>query len=285
MILRGPGSRAREGFYPDADRRVYDAIAQEGEKILPFYRALIIWKDLYAVHGGFVNWTAEGLGIVSFTNEMWEDRQYFADGTGAAPDEDSGPGSDTKKRLLFDDRLLFGETFVDWHPVQHPLYGEVELGGFRKMTNRVPPAFMIEEMLHRNAAFCIFHASQLPRPVIAPPVVTAGPDGTRIITVEFRNEHWIPTRTALAADKDVGRPDLVTIEGEDLRVLAGGPGADRFDLTQFDAVEHEPARLQLNGGIPGHGTVRLRWIVKGSGAFRVRLDSEKGGALAVTGTL
>jgi hypothetical protein len=161
----------------------------------------------------------------------------------------------------------------------------VELGGFRKMTNRVPPAFMIEEMLHRNAAFCIFHASQLPLLAAAPPVVEAGPDDTRIVTVEFRNEHWIPTRTALAAEKGVGRPDLVTIEGEDLQVLAGGSGADRFDLTRFEAVEHEPARLQLEEGIPGHGTVRLRWIVRGSGAFRVRLDSEKAGALAVTGTL
>src|SRR6185369_2788099 len=104
-------------------------------------------------------------------------------------------------------------TFVDWHKVQHPVYGEVEVGGFRKMTRRVPPAFMIEEMLHRNAAFCVFHASQLPRLAIAPPVVTAGPDGTHVITVEISNDRWIPTRTAVAADKGIGRPDLVTLEG------------------------------------------------------------------------
>ncbi len=294
MILRGPGSRAREGFYPDADRRVYDAIADEGVQIIPFYRALVIYKDLYDVHGGFVNWTAEGLGIISFTNEMWEDRQYFADGTGAA-DGGGGAGggrggragrnADTLKQLEFDDRLMFGETFVDWHPVQHPLYGEVEVGGFRKMTRRVPPAFMIEEMLHRNAAFCIYHASQLPRLSIAAPEVTPGPDGTQVITVEISNDRWIPTRTALAADKGIGRPDLVTLEGESLEVIAGGTGADLFDLTRFDAVEHEPARLRLDGGIPGHGSVRLRWIVRGSGAFRVRVDTRSAGTLAATGTL
>jgi len=288
MILRGPGSSAREGFYPAGDRRVYDAIAGEGEQIIPFYRALVIYKDLYDVHGGFVNWTAEGLGIISFTNEMWEDRQYFADGTGAPGDDFGGRGgrtADTVKQLEFDDRLMFGETFVDWHPVQHPVYGEVEVGGFRKMTRRVPPAFMIEEMLHRNAAFCIYHASQLPRLSIATPVVTPGPDGTHVITVEISNDRWIPTRTALAAEKGIGRPDLVTLEGESLEVLAGGPGADRFDLTRFDAVEHEPARLRLDNGIPGHGSVRLRWIVRGSGAFRVRLDTRAAGTLAATGTL
>ena len=32
--------------------------------MLPFYRYMIIHADLYTVHGGFVNWTSEGLGIV-----------------------------------------------------------------------------------------------------------------------------------------------------------------------------------------------------------------------------
>src|SRR5262249_21985787 len=77
MILRGPGTKSREDFYPGQDREVYDAIAKEGEAILPYYKSMVIWKDLYEVHGGFVNWAAEGLGIIAFTNEMWNDDQYF----------------------------------------------------------------------------------------------------------------------------------------------------------------------------------------------------------------
>jgi hypothetical protein len=157
----------------------------------------------------------------------------------------------------------------------------VELGGFRKMTSRVPPPFMIEEMLHRNAAFCIFHAEQMPRLTAGELAVDAGPGGSRVITLEIRNERWIPTRTAVAADKGIGRPDVVTLEGEDLVVVAGGPGADRFDLTDFDAVEHEPARLVLERGIGGHDGVRLRWVVRGSGAFRVRVATQKAGELVV----
>jgi hypothetical protein len=284
MILRGPGDRAREGHYPDADRRTYDAIADEGERILPFYRSMVIWKDLYTVHGGFVNWTAEGLGIISFTNELWNDRQYFATGAegGASFDEDTGT---TGQRLIFDDHVLFGDTWVPWHEVPHPQYGTVELGGFRKMTSRVPPPFMIEEMLHRNAAFCIFHASELPKLAAGEVAVDDGPGGSKVITVEIRNEAWISTRTAVAADKGIGRPDIVTLEGEDLVVVAGGTGADRFDLTDFRAVEHEPARLLLERGIGGHDNVRLRWIVRGKGAFRVRVDTQKAGELVVVGTL
>jgi hypothetical protein len=285
MILRGPGSAARESFYPVSDLRAYDAIARDGEKILPHYRALVIWKDLYDVHGGFVNWTAEGLGIVSFTNEMWEEGQYFGPSLGDG--DDVNVGSDENQHF-FDDRLMFGETWVDWHPAQHPQYGDVELGGFRKMTWRVPPAFMIEEMLHRNAAFCVYHATQLPKVVagdVSVEPAAGGAGDMHVVTVEFRNERWIPTRTALAGERGIGRPDIVTIEGEDLTVIAGGAGADRFELSKFDAVEHEPARLRLESGIPGHGTVRLRWIVRGSGGFRVRLEMRQAGTVSVAGML
>jgi hypothetical protein len=284
MILRGPGAKEREDYYPASDRRTYDAIADDGERILPFYRNMVIWSDLYTVHGGFVNFTGEGLGIISFTNELWNSAQYYSEGAegGAGFDEDVGR---TGRALFFDDHVLFGDTWVDWHAVEHPQYGTVELGGFRKMTSRVPPPFMIEEMLHRNAAFCLFHAAQLPKLAAGELTVDEGPGGSSVITLELRNEAWIPTRTAVAADKGLGRPDIVTLEGEELVVVAGGTGADRFDLTDFRAVEHEPARLVLERGIGGHDTVRLRWIVRGKGAFRVRLLTEKAGELVVVGAL
>jgi Zinc carboxypeptidase len=281
MILRGPGTRGRENLYPREDREVYDAIARDGEAMLPFYESMVIWEDLYEVHGGFVNWTAEGLGIISFTNEMWNDLQYFAETEETIQDF----GGDTAKRLKFDDLLLFGETYVPWHAVEHPKYGVVEVGGFRKMTSRVPPPFMIEEMLHRNAAFCVFHASQMPRLAADPLRVDEAPGGAHYVTVELRNERWIPTRSGVAAAEHIGTPDLVTIAGDDLTVVAGGVGADRVDLTDFEPVEHEPARLKLERGIPGHGLVRLRWIVRGSGPFTVTLTTEKAGTLVVEGEL
>jgi hypothetical protein len=284
MILRGPGAEAREGYYPAADVATYKAIGEDGEKMLPFYKLMVIWSDLYPVNGGFVNWTGETLGIISFTNELWNSSQYFSSGPRAGYEFDDDVGN-TERRLLFDDLLMLGETHVDWHEVEHPDYGTIEVGGFRKMTGRTPPAFMIEEMTHRNAAFCMFHAYQMPKLSVVEVDVAEGAGDSRIVTVEFRNERWIPTRTAVAAERGIDRPDLVTISGDDLVVVAGGPGADRFDLTDFAAVEHEPERLQLERGVPGHGTVRLRWIVRGSGDFTVTLDAQKGGVVTATGTL
>ena len=76
MILRGPGA-AWQGRYPPSDIRVYDEIAENGERMLPYYDYLVVWRGLYTVHGGSLDWTNDGLGIVSYSNELWNGGQYF----------------------------------------------------------------------------------------------------------------------------------------------------------------------------------------------------------------
>ncbi|MFQ5655180.1 MAG: M14 family metallopeptidase, partial [Planctomycetota bacterium] len=135
MILRGPGAKSF-GSYPGGDVRVYDLIGKRGEKMLPFYRYMVIWKDLYTVYGGFVTWTYEGLGIISFTNELWSNKRLHGRGE---------PRASEQERIEFNDRLRSGIDFVPWKPFRHPEYGDIELGGWRKITGRVPPSFLIEE--------------------------------------------------------------------------------------------------------------------------------------------
>jgi hypothetical protein len=275
MILRGPGVESY-GSYPRADLRVYDALGADGEKMLPFYRYMIIWKDLYSVFGGSVTWAYEALGIISFSNELWtSDRN--------SPDERLGRSSED--RHFFDDTLLMGAGFVDWHPYDHPLYGEVELGGFKKDVGRVPPTFLIEEMLHRNALFCIRHAVAMPEVGIDDPELTALGDGLTAVDVVFRNTAVMPTRTQMAADKEIGRPDVLSFTGEGLTVLAGGIRTDRYRPERISLAEHEPARLLRERGIPGHGEVRVRWLVQGSGTATIAFTGEKAADVAVEVTI
>jgi len=265
MILRGPGAEAY-GEYPRADLRVYDEIGKDGEKMLPFYNYMIIWKDLYSVFGGFVTWTYEGLGIISFTNEMWTNSRLSPDNRLEGRNE---------SRQFFDDKLLMGAGFVDWEPYRHPLYGDIEIGGFKKDVGRVPPSFLIEEMLHRNALFCVRHAVEMPEVVIQEPEVTDLGGGVRAVDVVFRNERLIPTRSALAAQKKIGRPDLLTLEGDGIRVLAGGFRSDRHRPEEIELQEHEPARLLREDGIGGRDEVRVRWILSGSGEATITFRGEK----------
>ena len=137
----------------------------------------------------------------------------------------------------------------------------------------MPPTFLIEEMLHRNALFTIRHAAAMPRVAIASVEVTQVGGGVSAVDVVFRNERLIPTRTARAAEVQAGAPDVFTLTG--LEVLAGGFRSDRFRPERIELAERDPERLLSEAGIPGRGEVRVRWFVHGSGEVRVGWTGEK----------
>ena len=272
MILRGPGAE-QYGSYPRSDVGVYDELGGEGERMLPFYRYMIIWSDLYTVFGGLVNWTYEGLGIFSFTNELWVSSRN-------SPDDRVGRSQE--ERLWFDDKLMSGAGFVDWHSVPHPLYGEVEVGGFVKDVGRVPPTFLIEEMLHRNAMFCLAHAEAMPLVELGEPELTELGDGLYAVDLRVSNPRSMPTRSAMAAMQHIGLPDVVELRGEGFEVLASGERSDDWRPERISLTESNPARIVLESGIPGEGERSLRWFVRGSGPARITWTGEKARDVALS---
>ena len=280
MLLRGPGDESIK--YPRADIRVYDALGEEGELMLPFYKYLIIYKDLYNVHGGFATWTYEALGIMSFTNELWAHQQYWG------KDREQTGGwfaSRTKHSLEFNDSVLLGDVFVDWHPYDHPLYGEIEIGGFKHQHGRVAPSFMIEEMIHRNALFCARHAEEIANVAFEEPQVTSLGGGLFRVTLDLVNSSLMPSRSAMAAKNKIGLPDRVTLSGKDVQVLVGGTLRDRFHPERLVPVVNNPETVRLESGVPGHGRATVSWLVRGTGAFSVTFMAEKAADQSTKGSL
>ncbi|MDZ7372398.1 MAG: M14 family metallopeptidase [candidate division KSB1 bacterium] len=277
MILRGPGAESIPE-YPMADVRVYDRLGEVGETILPFYRYAVIYRDLYTVHGGFINWTYEGLGIFSFSNELWSSYEYFKKAPGREEGRDwrSSFFSRDAERMKFNDLVEMGSMFVEWHPYKHPAFGEIEIGGWKKWAWRVPPAFALEELCHRNCAFTLFHADQMPKAAIHE--VTVEKMGPRLFRVRavLANERIIPTMSQQAIRHKLHRPDRVSIAGPDLRVLAGGLVSDRW-LGKMQPVERRPQEIRLEDGIPGMEERVVEWIVEGAGRAQITLDCVKGG--------
>src|SRR5262249_6659523 len=152
-------------------------------------------KDLYQVHGGFIGWTYEHLGIFSFSNELWNNEQLLGrTPAGAALDEFSRSlGGAMDDQLFANDRLLFGAHYVAWKPAKHPLYGDIEVGGFVKQSQRVPPSFLLEELCHRNAAFVIYHADQMPRVAWDEVKADSVAPGLFAVTATVKNTRSIPT--------------------------------------------------------------------------------------------
>ncbi len=166
MWLRGPGSDMSPPI-PPGDVKVFDFLGAEGERVVPGYRYLIASQDLYETHGDFDEWVYQCLGVYCFVGELYMSSQIAYRGRGDAPNGEDGNLWSRRPPLVerqkFNDALMMGEMFKDWTPFTHPTYGEIEIGGWRTFTTRMPPTFMMPEMLHRNAMYVLWTAGQAPR--------------------------------------------------------------------------------------------------------------------------
>jgi hypothetical protein len=277
MILRGPGAEWM-GEYPREDVAVYDRLGKQGERILPYYRYIVIWSGLYTVHGGFIDWTSDGLGILSFSNELWSGEQYFNSPELKQQQEDpDSPISPERARYFFDDHLEFGDEYIDWAPFDHPEYGKVEMGGWKKTYGRVPPRFMNEELAHRNMAFSLYQADEMPLVRLGEPTVERiGGDVFRV-RVELTNDRVIPTITAKAAQNHVVPPDLLTLDGR-VDVVTAGIVQDKFRPGPTERIDQDDLnRILFHSGLPGETRRIVEYVVRGSGPVTIRYTSVKGG--------
>jgi hypothetical protein len=268
MILRGPGTQTDLRTYSPIDIQTYDFLGKLGEEMLPGYKYMIIYKDLYTVYGGEIDWLYGARGIVTFSNELWTNFDYFR----RQREENENP-RDRSALYRFDKILLFEEGVVPWKKFNHPQFGEIEVGGFKKAWTRTAPSFMIEDMCHRNMAFTLFHLYHTPRVEVDSVSTKPLSGGLTEVSAVVTNTRVIPTHTLQDSKNKITRPDWVTLTGG--KVISGSILQNRF-LGIAQEQKHNPERLEIES-IPGMGAVYVRWIVQGKGPFTVTIDSEKGG--------
>ena len=291
MILRGPGAEA-VGEYPMTDVRFYDELGQNGERILPFYRYIVLWSGLYTVHGGFIDYTNDGLGIPSFSNELWNGDQYFT--SPALKEQQADPASPIApavSRYYFDKYLEFGDEFVEWKPYDHPQFGKVEMGGvWKKYQGRVPPRFMNEELCHRNMAFSLYQAGEMPLIRIGETSVEKVGGEVFRVFVDITNPKVVPTIMARAAQNFTVRPDLLLVDGRSVEVIAASFIDNKAVYKANPSVtplvgQKDLKRIIVRNGHPGKTTRTAVLLIKGSGTVTVTYDSVKGGKASKTITL
>ncbi|NCG33072.1 MAG: peptidase M14 [Proteobacteria bacterium] len=282
MILRPPGS-AWYGDYPASDIRVYDELGETGERMLPYYNYYVIWRGLYTVHGGSIDWTNDGLGIVSFSNELWNGGQYFNSPLLQEQQQDqNSPISGQSSRFFFDDLLELGDEYVEWAPFDHPEYGAVEMGGWKKLSGRVNPRFMSMELFHRNMAFTLYHADMMPMMSMGETSVERVGGDLYKVRVDITNERLIPTVTAEARDNRVVAPDIINVSGG-VEVVAAGWVASKVRPGPTQMIDQSDLnRIMLRSGAPGRVTRTIEYLVRGSGSMTVEYVSQKGGTVSTS---
>jgi len=278
MILRGPG--ASYTSYPREDTRMLDELQRTGEQMLPFYRAEVTSEDLYTVHGGETGWAYEGLGITAFTNELWSDKRMFQ----------SEQSPSQEDRRLFRDLLQFEDVYVPYKEYDHPTLGPVLIGGTTKYSSRVAPPWLQQEDCHRNFAFTMYHADQMPMVEWGVVQVVKMNDDERSfnlweVTIEVKNPKIIPSITAMARTKKIGARDSIRCITPKLSRIVTSGTVSSLKFTKLNAVEHQPERIWNEYGIRGKGNRLFRFIIEGRGEVAFEYTSQKGGTIRRTVTL
>src|SRR5690606_35616878 len=108
-----------------------------------------------------------------------------------------------------------------WQPYEHPQYGAVEIGGRAKNWSRQPPSFLLEEECHRNMAFSLYHADQLPLVRVDSVEVRQLEGGLTQLSAVIVNDRAVDTRLAIDRRNSITRPDTVSLEGSGFKVVTG----------------------------------------------------------------
>ena len=287
MILSPPGAPTLGKTNP-VDKRVLDYVGEQGEKILPGYRYIIIHEDLYTVYGGTVDFTQSGLGIYTYSNEL--DIDPF-ESLPFGQDEDLSPEEmqqrqleNQLKEMFYHDYVMLGEAYSEWKPAKHPLYGDIEIGGITKFGRRVPSSFQMADTCHRNAAFIFYHADQLPRLSFAKVSAKKLESGMFQLDIRIENSRVTPTISNFAVQKKIHRTDKLKVAGNGADILAAGYLRDQYRGLTTPIKAHDDF-IWIANGIPGFGQVTLRLLVKGQGNIELIYDSLKGGYYTTTAAL
>ena len=158
MHLRPPStSPSDERMYPE-DLLWYKTFDEIGRNITGYKKAGDVYNDygdgnpLFGHGPDFGYWY---YGSIWYGDEIWNGARY----------KDFNNDGDTNQvdMLRWDDEENGGEGFVEWKPFKHPVYGDIEIGGFNlKFFSQNPPARYLEPWIRKEAMFNIEMAKYLP---------------------------------------------------------------------------------------------------------------------------
>jgi len=278
MHLRPPStSGSEERMYPE-DLKLYRYFDEKGKEISHYERAGDVYNDygrgrpLFGHSPDFGYWY---YGAIWYGDELWNG--------GRVGDYDGDGTTDDWDRLQYNDNELSKCRFQEWTKASHPVYGEVEVGGWNpKFWRQNPPPELLEEWAEKEARFNLMIAGSLPHVVMSEPKIKGGKNGEYTVEVEVENTGFIPTALKQALLVKIVRPDAISLEfppGMTRRFggMRGRSGMERA-RTQEQAQQEKPKVeiLEPESGRPSVEIERLEGGEKKKVKFKIKLNDIPG---------
>jgi hypothetical protein len=296
MHLRPPStSPSEERMYPE-DLALYEYFDEKGKEITGYQRAGDVYQDygrgrpLFGHSPDFGYWY---YGAIWYGDELWNG--------GRVGDYDGNKVTDEWDRLQYNDKELLVSRFQEWTKVIHPVYGEVEVGGWDgKFFRQNPPPELLEEWAEKEARFNLMLAGSLPMVAMSDPIITEK-DGEFIVEVDLENKGYLPTALKQAQLVKIVQPDRIELEfpegmlprrtqgrGRFRGMYGGRPRTQEAEQTEKPKVEiTAPKKNQPYveiGRIPGNEKIKVTFKLRLNGIqstrCTVKYSSTRGGVLS-----
>ncbi|MFN8241347.1 MAG: M14 family zinc carboxypeptidase [Bacteroidales bacterium] len=243
MHLRPPSTSAsEERMYPE-DLKWYKLFDETGKKITGYAKA----GDVYNDYGGGSPLFGHGpdfgyfyFGAIWYGDEIWN---------GARNKDYDGNGTIEQKEILrWDDEENDSLGFRRWKPAHHPVYGDVEIGGFDpKFFSQNPPAKHLLKWIKNEGLFNIEMVKYLPElkweDITFKKIKEYKADSADYeIRVTYSNTGQLPTALKQA--------NLVRIVSEDkVSVSFDRPAKDegKAAIEVIDPASRRPGRGEMGG--------------------------------------
>ena len=284
LWLRAPS--IKEEKVDPRDVAVYDIIGKNATKITPgtVYEPSY---DLYDTFGDTDSHMFNLEGSYTFVGELFmRSQETYRDNvnkpvpppTEAESISRRGGNPDEARELVkFNDNVGLNELYKPWKPFKHPTYGDIEIGGWVKMSSRLPHPFMLQELVHRSAMVVLFAAEQTPE--ISMDVFEVKEIGKNLhqVRVRLKNEKGLPTMSYKAISTKLYTQDMLKLTGG--KVVASGKITDLRN-NKITYQEHKPEIIYTT--VPSYGFAEYQFLVEGKGEIILSYHSRKAGNLSKT---
>jgi len=284
MWLRVPA--LKEERIDPRDVTAYDVVGKNALKITPGYVYQPSY-DLYATYGDTDSHLFYLEGSYSFVGELFqrteETYRENADKPRTAPADESasfrrgGNPEESREQLKFNDHVALNELYRDWKPYKHPVYGDIEIGGWIKMSSRLPHPFMLQELVHRNSMVVLYASEQTPE--ISMEVFDVKEVGKNLhqVRVRLKNAKGFPSMSYYAVSSKLYTQDMLKVSGG--KVIASGRITDLRN-NRVSYQEHRPEILFTS--VPGNGFNEYQFLIEGKGEVKIDYISRKAKDISTT---
>jgi hypothetical protein len=230
MHLRPPStSPSDERMFPEdlAWYKTFDAI---GKKITGYEKAGDVYNDygngspLFGHGPDFGYWY---FGTIWYGDEIWNNARF--------KDYNNDGEIDQLDVLRWDDEENKGAGFLEWKPAKHPVYGDIEIGGFdQKFFSQNPPTQELEKWVRNEAIFNLEMAYYLPEIIWdqleVKKIKSYKADSADYrLKISVRNTGKLPTALRQAQLVKIVREDRIELEFDTTGSGNGNPGYKIID--------------------------------------------------------